>query len=491
MPPKKLPAGKATAAAKTAPPIKGSTPRTVKPAAAPAKPATPKPSKPAAESKTAGKKTKSPENKTGLKKTKKSSKAAPGEPAEETFDDEALADEESAGAEGATFEEGLGAPAAADETVESEVESTYEDPAAATAESTEPEPELELAPEPEHDPEHEPEPEPWHGSRPAAGEPASVTASVMADEDFEEPVSLVQVPADEDSNAAAETLLALMPQLHEADRALRVAKALPHEEECTALDSMEVQVAAVLDAMTASGIVDVLPMVAALLEEGSNDFFCGTRGTAGMRVHMAARAALARASDDIWDAPVASVEEALTREMNTMHAQVSTLTGAGYLALCMHLWIPARDGNVDELRRLLSLHPWTLDEPGRDRQGYTNALQVACASGHLECVRILLECGALFRDADFRPVVRGGLLACLPASLPACLPEAPRRSRVCAPPQSPQISPISPNLFRTGANAVRVRVHAVWRGLRAAATGRPLGLGVAQGAARGVLGDSR
>jgi len=491
MPPKKLTAGKATAAAKTAPPIKGSTPRTVKPAAAPAKPPTPKPAKPAAESKTAGKKTKSPENKTGVKKTKKSSKAAPGEPAEETFDDEALADEESAGAEGATFEEGLGAPAAADETVESEVESTYEDPAAATAESTEPEPELELAPEPEHDPEHEPEPEPWHGSRPAAGEPASVTASVMADEDFEEPVSLVQVTADEDSNAAAETLLALMPQLHEADRALRVAKALPHEEECTALDSMEVQVAAVLDAMTASGIVDVLPMVAALLEEGSNDFFCGTRGTAGMRVHMAARAALARASDDIWDAPVASVEEALTREMNTMHAQVSTLTGAGYLALCMHLWIPARDGNVDELRRLLSLHPWTLDEPGRDRQGYTNALQVACASGHLECVRILLECGALFRDADFRPVVRGGLLACLPASLPACLPEAPRRSRVCAPPQSPQISPISPNLFRTGANAVRVRVHAVWRGLRAAATGRPLGLGVAQGAARGVLGDSR
>jgi hypothetical protein len=145
----------------------------------------------------------------------------------------------------------------------------------------------------------------------------------MADEDFEEPVSLVQVTADEDSNAAAETLLALMPQLHEADRALRVAKALPHEEECTALDSMEVQVAAVLDAMTASGIVDVLPMVAALLEEGSNDFFCGTRGKAGMRVHMAARAALARASDDIWDAPVASVEEALTREMNTMHAQVS------------------------------------------------------------------------------------------------------------------------------------------------------------------------
>ena len=44
-----------------------------------------------------------------------------------------------------------------------------------------------------------------------------------------------------------------------------------------------------------------------------------------------------------------------------------------------------------------------VDEPGREGQQYTNALQVACANGHIECVALLLGAGAVFRDADWTP----------------------------------------------------------------------------------------
>ena len=75
----------------------------------------------------------------------------------------------------------------------------------------------------------------------------------------------------------------------------------------------------------------------------------------------------------------------------------------GIQACCIQLWLPSRDGDAAELSRLLSLDPWTVDEPGRDGQAYTNALQVACAGGHIECVRMLLDCGAIFRDSDWNP----------------------------------------------------------------------------------------
>ena len=65
--------------------------------------------------------------------------------------------------------------------------------------------------------------------------------------------------------------------------------------------------------------------------------------------------------------------------------------------------VPARDGDAAELERLLELSPWTVDEPGREGQHYTNALQVACASGHPECVRLLLDAGAIFRDSNWSP----------------------------------------------------------------------------------------
>ena len=83
------------------------------------------------------------------------------------------------------------------------------------------------------------------------------------------------------------------------------------------------------------------------------------------------------------------------------------MTAAGYLAVCIQLWVPARDGDASELARLLELSPFTLDEPGRDGQGFTNALQVACVNGHVDTVRLLLEAGALFRDADWTPT--GGM----------------------------------------------------------------------------------
>ena len=85
------------------------------------------------------------------------------------------------------------------------------------------------------------------------------------------------------------------------------------------------------------------------------------------------------------------------------HVQVSALTAGGYLACCVHLWLPAREGDAVELSRLLELQPWTVDEPGRDGQGYTNALQVAAASGHAACVALLLDAGAIFRDACWKP----------------------------------------------------------------------------------------
>ena len=49
------------------------------------------------------------------------------------------------------------------------------------------------------------------------------------------------------------------------------------------------------------------------------------------------------------------------------------------------------------MTRLLSSLDWTwLTAHAR-----LNALQVACAAGHVECVDLLLSQGAIFRDADW------------------------------------------------------------------------------------------
>ncbi len=453
MPPKK----------KAAPPPKAS------PRATPAK-------KPATESRTPGKKAKKTKSKSGAKKD--------GEPAEEALDDDAPADEE------ATTTDAEGAPLAAAAEPPASTPSLA-DPAAAPAavEPAEPAEEAEAASAAE---------EPFAAVESGTvEEPASVEAPAASEEASaaEEPPAAAAPSADEGRaelqgetapsetpSAAATTLLALVPQLREADRGMRAAKAMLLGEDLAAVEALEEEVARALESLPASAITEILPTVATLLDTGSNDFFRGTRGTAGMRVHSAARGALARVSDDVT-ASSSSAEDAVVSEVNIMHRHVSALTAAGYLALCVHLWVPARDGDAAELRRLLSLDPWTVDEPGRDGQGYTNALQVACAMGHVECVRILLDCGAIFRDADFQPEVCRA-----PVSAPVSAP-APRRPARCA--RRTPVSMRAPSHPRAGANAVRVCEHALGRRVRAAAARWALELSAAPRAARGVPGDHR
>lgn len=97
------------------------------------------------------------------------------------------------------------------------------------------------------------------------------------------------------------------------------------------------------------------------------------------------------------------IVERKEEDQHTIDKLVSAFAGAGLLALCIQLWEPARDGDHQSLARLLELDPWTIDEPGRAGQGYTNALQVACAGGHVQCVELLLSKGAIFRDSDWQP----------------------------------------------------------------------------------------
>ena len=96
--------------------------------------------------------------------------------------------------------------------------------------------------------------------------------------------------------------------------------------------------------------------------------------------------------------------EALRAEADQLRIEnlLSAFATASYLCLCVQLWAPARDGDYSTLSKLLDLEPWTLDEPGRQGQGFTSALQVACAGGNVECVDLLLKHGAIFRDADWQ-----------------------------------------------------------------------------------------
>ena len=91
------------------------------------------------------------------------------------------------------------------------------------------------------------------------------------------------------------------------------------------------------------------------------------------------------------------------QDQHTVDKLVSAYASAGLIALCVQLWAPARDGDLQTLGRLLELDPWTVDEPGRAGQGFTNALQVACAGGNVQCVELLLKRGAIFRDSDWQP----------------------------------------------------------------------------------------
>ena len=203
---------------------------------------------------------------------------------------------------------------------------------------------------------------------------------------------------------AASALLALLPKLKETERAARAARgALPRPLSLPTLESLEGQVCDLLGSLEPATISETAPTIASLLDAGSADFFGGERGDVGMRVHSAARGALARIDSGQAAGSGTSTEKGVAAEVTSISKTVSALTKAGYLASCILLWVPARDGDAGELSRLLDLVPWTVDEPGRDGQGYTSALQVACAAGHEACVQLLLDAGAIFRDHDWHP----------------------------------------------------------------------------------------
>ena len=244
--------------------------------------------------------------------------------------------------------------------------------------------------------------------------------------------------------------LQLLPQLKELEQTCRgkfqsisgfqVARSTSEQTSLTdllhELEALECEVAGLLDGFEQPDIADIAVRVAQLLDAGSHDFFAGTRRGQGKLVMNAARRAICggkgggspgdeedddEGEDDISDVqsdvPGSQAEDdegsasppKEQREQSESAAEqlrvenlVSAFASAGYLALCMQLWAPARDGDHETLERLLALDPWTVDEPGRQGQGCTNALQVACAAGHVQCVELLLKAGAIFRDCDWQ-----------------------------------------------------------------------------------------
>ena len=227
--------------------------------------------------------------------------------------------------------------------------------------------------------------------------------------------------------------------------------------ECEAL---EAETAAILDGMPHTDVAELTVPIAQLLDAGSHNFFSGSRRAQGKLVMAAARRALCRRAggddgataaaviedtamdDDFSETASASTSsrtppqqssarpssetdrsnsaassassspeqlaivkaEALRAEADQLRIEnlLSAFANASYLCLCVQLWAPARDGDYSTLSKLLDLEPWTLDEPGRQGQGFTSALQVACAGGNVECVDLLLKHGAIFRDADWQ-----------------------------------------------------------------------------------------
>ena len=101
-------------------------------------------------------------------------------------------------------------------------------------------------------------------------------------------------------------------------------------------------------------------------------------------------------------APERKPKGGLDDDKHTLAKLVSAFATEGLICCCSQLWAPARDNDPERLAELLKLDPWTVDEPGQAGQGYTNALQVACAGGYIECVKLLLDHGAIFRDADWQ-----------------------------------------------------------------------------------------
>lgn len=198
------------------------------------------------------------------------------------------------------------------------------------------------------------------------------------------------------------------------------------------LQAVEEHIVGVIANLDAHEVGDHIEQLISLLDAGGAGFFAGTRGrAAGVLVQTAARKALCRKQegDDDDDDDQASTStnshqadsprgderggDAAVSQA-TVADLVAAYVDAGLVVLCYQLWRPARDGDHKTLALLLARDPYTVDEPGRAGQGFTNALQVACAGGHVECVQLLIKHGAVFRDADWqsppRPFVCASML---------------------------------------------------------------------------------
>ena len=239
--------------------------------------------------------------------------------------------------------------------------------------------------------------------------------------------------------AADHALVKLLPQLKEAERKCRAKFesvsgfqiSRPREDEETfgeliaQLTVVEEQVSQLLDGLSQSEVGELVTWIIPLLDAGCVDFLAGSRRQEGLLVCTAARKALCR--KEVWDededddddersdrtdsprdenASEAGQRPSTDASTYTVGNLVAAYADAGLIALRRQLWRPSRDGNHQALAALLALDPWTIDEPGRVGEGFTNALQVACAAGHVECVELLLKHGAIFRDKDWQPTPR-------------------------------------------------------------------------------------
>jgi hypothetical protein len=245
------------------------------------------------------------------------------------------------------------------------------------------------------------------------------------------------VPADH-------ALVKLLPSLKEAERKVRAKFesvsgfqiSRPREDEETfgelmeKLQAIEEQVVQMIDGLSQFEVGELVTWIIPLLDAGSVDFLAGTRRQEGLQVRTAARKALCRR--DSWDdeeeeeehsdgssengssrsqdaSPSTAKEPKKMTEKESQYTighLVAAYADAGLIVMRSQLWGPARDGDHLALTALLALDPWTVDEPGRVGEGFTSALQVACAGGHVECVEVLLKHRAIFRDKDWQSTPR-------------------------------------------------------------------------------------
>ena len=247
-----------------------------------------------------------------------------------------------------------------------------------------------------------------------------------------------------EQSASCKALIKLLPQIRVAERECRLRCTITGYEisrstsenkslkDCLdELKALEESAIELIERLEVGEVGEVTVHLATLVADAGSSGFLGSinqeRRSAGPRLTLAARRALSRKEpdeeegddDDVSESTISPKEGDNSRtelraaageadgsggsgDEYTVDRLIASFCEAGYLALCFQLWRPARDGDHEALAKLLALEPYTIDEPGRAAHRYTNALQVACAAGHVQCVELLVKHGAIFRDADWQ-----------------------------------------------------------------------------------------